>query len=77
MRMEKLKKNNMSGNDHLPLFEQKVEHLCNRVDIRREKIVTIRRNNFSQQKELKVIVKRRIQQLLTFIFPITTVKPSL
>lgn len=77
MRMEKLKKNNTSGKDHLPLFEQKVEHLCNRVDMRREKIGAIRHNNLCRQEELKIIVKRRIQQLLTFIFPITTVKPSL
>lgn len=75
--LEKLRKNNVTGKDQLPMFEQKVEHLGNRVDVRREKILTIRQTYFNQQKELKSVVKRRIQQLLTFIFPITTVKPSL
>lgn len=77
LRLDKLKKNNVSGKDQLPLFEQKVEHLGNRVDMRREKIATIRQTHLQKQSELKVVVKRRIQQLLTFIFPLTTVTPSM
>lgn len=77
MRLEKVKKNNTLSHDHLPMFKQKVEHLCDRVDMRRDKITTIRKNLLQKQEELKIIVRRRIHQLLTFIFPITMVKPSL
>lgn len=76
-KLEKLRKNNASGKDHLPLFEQKVEHLGTRVDMRREKIGTTNQTHLNQQEDLKIVVKRRMQQLLKFIFPITTVKPSL
>lgn len=76
-RLEKIKKNNISSKDHLPLFEQKVELLGNRVDIRRENITRIRQAHLHRQEELKIVVKRRIHQLLTFIFPISTVKPTL
>lgn len=74
--LEKLKKNNKSSKEHLPLFEQKVELLGNRVDMRRENITRIKQAHFQRQEELKVVVKRRIQQLITFIFPISTVKPT-
>lgn len=74
--LEKLKRNNKSSKEHLPLFEQKVELLGNRVDMRRDNITRIKQTHFQRQEELKVIVKQRIHQLITFIFPITTVKPS-
>lgn len=76
-RLEKLLSNNLTREYQLPLFKQTVDGYKIGVDIRRDKFLSMRNNHLSRQEELKLIVKRRIQQLLTYIFPITTVRPSL
>ncbi|CAG9813648.1 unnamed protein product [Phaedon cochleariae] len=72
-----LKDKNEKRNRSLPKYDNKVQELENYVAVRREKVEKIRDTTREKQEELKKLVKIRIQQLFKYIFPISTVKPTM
>lgn len=77
MRLEELTENNRRREAQLPLFNTNVNGYISSVGFHRDNFLSVRNNHLRRNQELKIIAKRRTQQLLTYIFPITTVKPSL
>lgn len=77
LRLEKLIENNRKRKNQLPFFKTNVDGYINNVAFHRENFVALSKSHLCRQNEVKIIVKRRIEQLLTYIFPITHVKGSL
>lgn len=76
-KLEKLTAKNEQINKMLPRYEEKVHQIETILANRKEKNDKIRNNLKECEKELKRLVRLRLEQLMKYIFPIKQVKPQI